>query len=273
MRTPGDNEILRSVLQRGTGAEVSVDQASTGFRSGLAAYFTQLRSTGGPVCQISPHGLKRYKIRMGFGDYAGPCIAQMKMASADQLLTARALLKQIPDYYAVTINGAASDENWKITDGTFVIEATGGAVSNHGTSEALEEAASEVIVPILASMAELIGYDEIDAAVQDNEMEGAVYTSLVRRRERSSRNRFLCLSIHGHRCVICGFEPRETYPTLGSIIEVHHLQPLSALNAPREYDPRRDLVPLCPNCHRMIHLRRPVPYSLEELRLLLADGN
>ncbi|MOA48213.1 HNH endonuclease [compost metagenome] len=64
----------------------------------------------------------------------------------------------------------------------------------------------------------------------------------------------------------CGLEPRLEYGEAGSIIEVHHLEPLALLKEPRPYDPRADLVPLCPSCHRAVHTRRPIPFSIEELR-------
>ena len=92
-----------------------------------------------------------------------------------------------------------------------------------------------------------------------------VLESVVKRRERNPRNRVLCIRLKGERCAGCGLEPRKSYGSAGAIIEVHHLEPLSLLQAPRPYDPAFDLVPLCPNCHRAVHTRRPVPLSLAEL--------
>lgn len=124
---------------------------------------------------------------------------------------------------------------------------------------------------MMAAMAELIGYDVIDEP-SDNEMpifEGGISQSVVKRRERNPRNRLLCIRIHGEKCVICGCEPRRVYGEAGSIIEVHHLEPLASLTEPRPYDPRVDLVPICPNCHRAVHSRRPYPFGIEELRILM----
>jgi 5-methylcytosine-specific restriction protein A len=128
----------------------------------------------------------------------------------------------------------------------------------------------EVIVPMMAAMAELIGYDVIEEEVDDEvpAFEGAVLQSVVQRRERNPRNRLLCIRIHGERCVVCELEPRLVYGEAGSIIEVHHLEPVASLLEPRPYDPRTDLVPLCPNCHRALHTRRPIPFSIEELKTL-----
>ncbi|WP_156455875.1 MULTISPECIES: HNH endonuclease [Stenotrophomonas] len=273
MNAPEDSAfLLRMALEKGIGTKIAVGHTSPGLRSGLIAYFDQLGNTRGPVCRIVPHGLKRYKVQMSFGNYSTPCIDQMLSAPREQLLTARALLKQIPPKYKLTVCGESENNEWNITDGKFAIEATGPAIGNHGTFEALKEAATDTIIPILAAMAELIGYDENEVVIDENYMEGAISASLVIKRERSRRNRYLCLSIHGNRCAGCGFGIEELFGGACSIIEVHHLQPLSTLTTPREYDPRCDLVPLCPNCHRIVHLRKPTPYSLEELRLLLADG-
>jgi predicted HNH restriction endonuclease len=40
----------------------------------------------------------------------------------------------------------------------------------------------------------------------------------------------------------------------------------------RKTDPKRDLTVLCSNCHRMVHRRRTVCLSLEELRHHLRVG-
>jgi 5-methylcytosine-specific restriction protein A len=117
-------------------------------------------------------------------------------------------------------------------------------------------------------MAELIGYDSIEDVANPYapEAEGAILQSVVLRRERNPRNRLLCLRIHGNCCKACRLKPGSVYGEAGSIIEVHHLEPLANLSVPRTYDPQTHLVPLCPNCHRAVHTRRPVPYTLAELQ-------
>ncbi len=35
-----------------------------------------------------------------------------------------------------------------------------------------------------------------------------------------------------------------------------------------EVDPINDLIPVCPNCHTMIHKRKP-PYSIDEIKEML----
>ena len=89
------------------------------------------------------------------------------------------------------------------------------------------------------------------------------------RYERDRRNRVAALSIHGKICIGCGLDMAKKYGHLASgVIEVHHIQPVSEYRISRQINPRTDLVPLCPNCHAVVHLRNP-PYTVDELKSLL----
>jgi HNH endonuclease len=48
-------------------------------------------------------------------------------------------------------------------------------------------------------------------------------------------------------------------------IEVHHTKPLSESEGDMETDPATDLVPVCSNCHRMIHRRKDDVLSVLEM--------
>ena len=50
---------------------------------------------------------------------------------------------------------------------------------------------------------------------------------------------------------------------------VHHLRPLSEIGAGYKLALVKDLRPVCPNCHAMIHTRVPV-YTIEEMKKLLS---
>ena len=92
---------------------------------------------------------------------------------------------------------------------------------------------------------------------------------MITKRERNPRNRFLCFSIHGEICGVCGFDPKATYGSaISSILEVHHIEPLSEIEKARVYNPRTDLIPLCPNCHRAIHKRKPA-FKPDELKHII----
>ncbi len=91
--------------------------------------------------------------------------------------------------------------------------------------------------------------------------------------ERNPIARQKCIQHYGSRCVVCGFDFAEAYGEIGNgFIHVHHLKPLSEIRKSYEVDPINDLRPVCPNCHAVIHKRRP-PYSLEEVKSFLIGGN
>ena len=52
------------------------------------------------------------------------------------------------------------------------------------------------------------------------------------------------------------------------MIHVHHLVPVSDIQEAHVVDPIRDLRPICPNCHAVIHRRQP-PFSIEEIKKMI----
>jgi 5-methylcytosine-specific restriction enzyme A len=69
-------------------------------------------------------------------------------------------------------------------------------------------------------------------------------------------------------CAVCGFDFAARYGHVGAgYIECHHTVPISDLT-PGAKTKLRDLIPLCSNCHRMVHRRRPW-LSASELAALL----
>ena len=96
--------------------------------------------------------------------------------------------------------------------------------------------------------------------------EGAVIRVPVNRYERSGYNRTLCINFHGTRCKVCEMDFSNVYGELGiGFIHVHHVVPVSRLGANYVINPIKDLVPVCPNCHAMLHKKDP-PLSIEQLK-------
>jgi len=96
--------------------------------------------------------------------------------------------------------------------------------------------------------------------------EGAVRRITVNAYERDPRARKACIDHYGSNCSICGFSFGERFGTIGEgFIHVHHLRPLADIGGDYEVDPIADLIPVCPNCHAILHRRIP-PYTPEELR-------
>jgi 5-methylcytosine-specific restriction protein A len=259
------NLIAQAILDV-TGVAVTVSTPKiAGVRSSLFAYVTGYSAQNGPRFTIQPHGLKSHKVTAEMGIFALPCIRLMQCASDDQIALARCLINQIASRRetSVTIHPNQTIDDWCVTDTGFKIEIITRTSAGQYEDEAVTTTASNIMAPLLAAIAELIGYVDLDGEEIPAEkeeffdVEGKLTTTLVKKRERSRRNRMLCLAIHGDRCAVCNAIPTEMYPGLPSIIEVHHIEPVSTLTAPKVYNPSTDLIPLCPNCHRAIHKSNP----------------
>lgn len=115
------------------------------------------------------------------------------------------------------------------------------------------------------------GYWQLPDEVETNQplREGASQTVTVNAYERNPVARAKCLAHHGHACIVCAFSFEAAYGPIGKdYIHVHHLTPLSEIKREYVVDPVEDLVPVCPNCHAMIHRTRPAQ-TLEGLRAQL----
>lgn len=260
-------ELILQEVEEGTGAEICIEEDKSGLQAGIRLWFADLPRQNGPVVTLKPTGLNRFEARLSFGNFSAGTIAQMRQAAPEEVQLARALVASVARRANVSVSGGQSSDDWLITDGSFTITAEKRGIDGRFDDDTLTGTCRELVIPVLAAMAELYGYDPVSTPeTADGEIEGAVLLATIKRRERNPRNRLLCLRLHGHSCKVCGIDPKATYGEAGGIIEVHHLQPLSLAGEPRTYDPATDLVPLCPNCHRAVHTRRPVPWTLDELR-------
>jgi 5-methylcytosine-specific restriction protein A len=84
--------------------------------------------------------------------------------------------------------------------------------------------------------------------------------------ERSQKLRLMAKRIHGSLCKVCNFNFARMYgKNLGEgFIEIHHIVPISM--GSKNVNAKRDLIPLCSNCHRMAHRQRPLPIPVAKLR-------
>lgn len=104
-----------------------------------------------------------------------------------------------------------------------------------------------------------------DIAPGETFPEGAVREVTVNAYERSPEARDRCIAHHGTSCVICGFDFGRVYGTVvEGFIHVHHLKPLSEIGKEYRVDPVKDLRPVCPNCHAVLHAQKPA-FSIEEV--------
>lgn len=96
--------------------------------------------------------------------------------------------------------------------------------------------------------------------------EGASVRIAVNRFERNAEARRQCLIYHGTLCVVCGFDFERMYGPMGrGYIHVHHVLALAEVRKEYKVNPQTDLVPICPNCHAMIHSTCPA-LTVDQLR-------
>ena len=109
-----------------------------------------------------------------------------------------------------------------------------------------------------------------EAAIHDVFYEGARQLIVVNAYERNPAARKACIQYHGTRCAACEQVMEDAYGYAAKdIIHVHHLKPISTAQGEYELDPVHDLVPVCPNCHAVIHARRDKPYEVAEVRRMI----
>lgn len=105
--------------------------------------------------------------------------------------------------------------------------------------------------------------------------EGLEHQHNLTKKERNPELRRRCIAYYkakwGGRihCICCGFDFEETYGEIGKdYIEIHHINPHHLQKGPHKVDPKTELIPLCSNCHSMIHRTgsRDKVWTLEELK-------
>ncbi|OHD66066.1 MAG: restriction endonuclease [Spirochaetes bacterium RBG_13_51_14] len=103
-------------------------------------------------------------------------------------------------------------------------------------------------------------------------IEGKARTVAVNKYERSTIARRKCVEHYGATCQICGFNFGKQFGEIAEgFILVHHIKPLSEINEQYQVDPINDLIPLCANCHSVIHLKKPA-IDINELKKIISSN-
>ena len=85
---------------------------------------------------------------------------------------------------------------------------------------------------------------------------GIAQKVLVNRYERNQNARKKCLEVYGSKCKICGFTSGDFYgEEFSNKIEVHHIVPIHKIDETYKVNPQKDLIPVCPNCHMILHTK------------------
>jgi len=99
--------------------------------------------------------------------------------------------------------------------------------------------------------------------------EGKCIQVQVNRYERDSKARNECIKHHKAVCKVCDLDFSVKYGDIGrGFIHVHHIKLISEIGKSYNVDPINDLVPVCPNCHAMLHSKKP-PFTVVELQKLI----
>lgn len=119
--------------------------------------------------------------------------------------------------------------------------------------------------------------EEIPEENANKLFEGAKRQITVNAYERNSKARAKCIEYYRKLnngktvCQICDFDFGAFYgEEMEGKIHVHHLKPLYEIGEGYEVDAINDLIPICPNCHLVIHTKEPA-YTPEEIRIFLKN--
>lgn len=113
-----------------------------------------------------------------------------------------------------------------------------------------------------------------DESERDEDIfEGARLKVFVNKYERSRKARTACIAEHGACCFFCKFDFGEKYgERYSNFIHVHHIIPISKVGERYKINYKNDLIPVCPNCHAVIHFGSEA-LSLDEAKKILSPKN
>lgn len=147
--------------------------------------------------------------------------------------------------------------------------------TQHWSPQGSGTSIKEEIIPELLKMFPPSEIEEIEEEIDDEKafIEGKRFQVLANQFERNKAARELCLNMHGYTCKVCKFNFEKVYGKIGkTYIHVHHIVPLSTRNKIYKLDPIKDLIPVCANCHAMLHTSK-VPLKIDYLKKLIKSKN
>lgn len=235
-------------------------------KSGVLVFFADVEQRESVGVQVDLKGLRRHQFSIVYGKSAGLLLQQIKSAGEAQQKLSNELAKRVfalagvraeldKTFADICMSGASSEIFLSRLD-----------IDDHGSVEEWNESLRNIAAPLMVALAELIGFE--DELCEAGEAEGEEYLRQSIARERSARNRQMCLTLRGAKCEVCGWDSKKVYGSAFEIIDVHHTNPLASFEGAKIFNPLTDLVPLCPNCHRAAHKKSP-PFSIEELKALV----
>lgn len=143
----------------------------------------------------------------------------------------------------------------------------------YADDEASREYVSKTMKYIVKSTEKPVEDSDEDTLSTEEQTEyiesGTAKKTVVNSYERNQKARRECLRIHGTDCFVCGFNSAKVYGSdYENKIEVHHIIPISKRGGDYKVNPETDLIPVCPNCHGILHTKNKDGKTLgwEELK-------
>jgi len=224
----------------------------------------------------APHGFTlriydnylSWKVELHLDVFTAPLISTMQSRFEERRLGLESymeLARAKNNYFNLSINGQS--EKMSISEDWNEINLV--MAKSYFSEESEFASLSAVILDFMCIILFLIIEDtEWIVSNESGQEEGASYSDTVKKYERSRYNRALCLKYYGFMCRGCGEQLSEKYGPIGSdVIHVHHVVPVSKMGGSYQLNPIKDLIPLCPNCHNIVHKKNP-PIELAELNEL-----
>lgn len=120
----------------------------------------------------------------------------------------------------------------------------------------------------------LDNFDVVFDDLSQTYSEGAAHELSITIFERNQQARSACISKYGYSCQICGFNFEKAYGLIGKeFIHVHHTDFISSAGGiAHNINPVKELIPVCPNCHAMLHRKLNGKYlTPTQLKELIAN--
>jgi 5-methylcytosine-specific restriction enzyme A len=110
--------------------------------------------------------------------------------------------------------------------------------------------------------------DQVELLQQSLEGRKRLREHLIRERDPALIRAFK-RELSSFACSVCSFDFEQAYGPIGwGFIEAHHVQPIGA-REDSVVTTVRDLIPVCSNCHRMLHRQTP-PYQAKEVASMMS---
>lgn len=264
---------IAAVLVNRFGLDIIAKPAGTG----VELFLSDLHRNEGFSVKVNL-GWRSIEASTCFGSYSAEIIKLMGGAERSQKASFVSLANQLIQSggeLKMHVNNAAvkpyAPETWP--EDWHQLEISLKLVPLLVNSEDVEQTRDQVVIwggGLLGLLLSLLPMEEEAEPVSDlitsGMPEGAKERIEVNKYERSRLNRAICIAAHGVTCKVCGFNFEKIYGEIGAgFINVHHITPVSKLGEGYLVNPVDDLVPVCPNCHAMLHRFDP-PITVEEMR-------